>query len=271
MIMSNIKKYLIVIFLLSFSFLTYAETNQVIEKNLIGAVDKLNSNTDDNETENLNLNLAHLLTKYAQLPQTLQYNFPALSQKISIVTSADQRVRAYNWDTNMGGSAKMMAYVEQFRSENGAVIADLSFTSQKDRDSDGIVCTPSITGINFFDTPQNKRIYVISTSSVCDIGYYSDAITLYEIKGAHLVPVNLIKAKSGFVSTLSQDYDQPSISDKKIQAAWNKNFNLFSFDEKNKEIIYPQVVDDKQYQDGRVTNKLIRYQFDGKYFIIPLS
>ncbi len=67
---------------------------------------------------------------------------------------------------------------------------------------------------------------------------------------------NLKRHKVGF------EYNFFSVVDRK-----ERPIKLILYDKTTKTLKIPVVIEDEEFQNGRVTNKFISYKFDGTYFV----
>jgi len=116
-----------------------------------------------------------------------------------------------------------------------------------------------------FGTPFYSRLFTLNLNgnvyyvAICN-GIYStkdasESIEVYSIEGDTLnSSVKLIKTKRGLTNTIRVDYDFFSIVD------W-QNRTLIKVDKSDSSFTIPVV-----YKNGKVTNKVIKYKFNGQYF-----
>jgi hypothetical protein len=191
------------------------------------------------------------LTNYIKSnPATLDCEFKSLTDSgtCSIVTSADGSFRIYSWDTWLGGTMRNYKNLFQFKSEGK--VRTLTFDY-----GEGDMGT-FFTDV--FSLKANGKIYFLGVSG----GSESTKIA-YEIIRAYSISdsiiddsVKLIKTASGLKNSILIEYDFFSVVDRP-----DRPIKLIKYDA-DKKIIYIPVV----WENGKVTNKYIRYQFTGQYF-----
>jgi len=112
---------------------------------------------------------------------------------------------------------------------------------------------------NIFTLRANKKKYFLTTS----MGTFStkdsyEKVRVYSIAdGAINDSVRLIKTRSGMQNSIQFGYDFFSVADRP-----ERPIKLIQYDEEKKMIFIPIV-----WENGMVTSKFIRYQFNGKYFV----
>lgn len=191
------------------------------------------------------------LTNYIKdNPTTLDCKFKSLtdSNTCSIVTSADNSFRIYSWDTWLGGTMHNYKNLFQFKSEGrvhtlafdyGEGDMGTYFTDVFSFKANGKIYFLGVSGgsLSTKDSYQVIRAYSISDSTIDD-------------------SVKLIKTASGLQNSISIEYDFFSVA-----ARPERPIKLIKYDS-DKKIIYIPVV----WENGKVTDKYVRYQFTGQYF-----
>ena len=192
------------------------------------------------------------LIKYtSHYPLTLSLKFDSLRSKIDILTSSDGLFRIYSWDTWMGGTMHDFENVMQYGHYGKVFIK-----ANKD------------------------------TNYSSDAGYVYDFIKLYSIKANNKtyylgVYVGEFSNQDGGMGIQVFTIDDNGLNDtvKLIKTGTDMqygiyfNFNFFKMGKVNyiaelikydseKKMIYIPIVT----EDGKVTNRYIKYQFSGDYF-----
>jgi hypothetical protein len=72
----------------------------------------------------------------------------------------------------------------------------------------------------------------------------------------------LIKTASGLTDSLGFSYNFFSVVERR-----ERPVKLISFDKKTNTLKIPVVIEDKEFSNGRVTNRFISYRFNGTYFV----
>lgn len=183
-------------------------------------------------------------------PATLGYKFRSLidSNVCSIVTSSDGHLRIYSWDTWLGGTMKDFNNIFQFKS------GDKIHTTNLNNDEDDY--GSYFTDISTLKT--NGQTYYLTVSGGSESTKYAyKTIRVYIISNDTLNDnVKLIKTKSGFQNSISFEYDFFSVVDRP-----ERPIRLIRYDADKKTIYIPVVL-----ENGKVTDRYILYQFNGKYF-----
>lgn len=185
-------------------------------------------------------------------PSTLNYPFKKLNNKLYVVTSDDSLFRIYSWDTWSGGTMHFFNNIFQFKSGKN-VYTKLLFDSTGDEGGDPLSFYSDI-----FRLQVGQKIYYLCINN----GMYStkdvsESIKIFSIENDNLNDtVRLIKTNSGLQNEINVEYDFLSVVDRP-----ERPLRVIKYDP-SKKIIYIPIVED----DGKVTNRFIKYQFNGKYF-----
>lgn len=183
-------------------------------------------------------------------PSTIDCKFKSLtdSNTCSIVTTVDNSFRIYSWDTWQGGSMHNYKNLFQFKSE-GKI---RTVTFDYDEGDMGTYFT------DVFSLKANGKTYFLGVSGGSESSKYA-----YEVIRAYCITdstindsVKLIKTASGLQNSILIEYDFFSVVDRP-----ERPIKLIKYDV-DKKIIYIPIV----WENGKVTNKFIRYQFTGQYF-----
>jgi len=203
--------------------------------------------------------LQKALVKYGTRADVLRYGFPKLKQKMYITTSRDGKLRAYSWDTNEGGTMHDFMTVFQYMATGGKTktATDPYSQSMEDRGAGTFV-----TQIFQADTGAQPTYLVVDTF-IGSTSLAGQGIHAYRITGDKLDrKAKMIRTSSGITDSISFAYDFFSVVDHP-----ERPVRLFSYNEANRSFRFPVVIEDSRTPQGRVTNKLITYRFDGKYFV----
>lgn len=195
------------------------------------------------------------LLKYTKVAATLAYPFTKLQKQMYIVTSRDGRLRIYSWDRQTGGTMHDFDSVYQYRGKSGKVY---SWTSTDEEDSGGVFYHDLFQ----VDSPRGV-IYLPVSTFIGSTSLAGQTISAVRIEGEKLnTKANVIRTASGVTNSISFGYDFFSVADRP-----ERPVRLFRFDAPGRAFTFPVVIEDEKTPQGRVTNKLIRYRFDGTYFV----
>jgi hypothetical protein len=251
------------IFLFIFSICAFGQTNAQIEKELVAAIKDVQKygnyggGYDDEKLSKAQDVFEEKLLKYTKNASTLQYKFAALSELMYVAASEDGKFRIYSWDLEDGGTMHDFTSVYQYQDADGKVYSKADEVPEDDTSAGSFA-----TDIYTLDT-KNGKVYIACSTFIGSTKINSQSADLFKIEGGKLnANVNLIKTKSGLTSTLGFGYDFFSVVDRK-----ERPVKLITFDKKTKTLSIPVVVEDKEFPDGRVTNRFISYRFDGNYFV----
>ncbi len=246
-----------------FGVSAFGQSSTQIEKDLIASLKEMQkysaygSGYDDEKLSKANDEFEAKLLKYTKIPATLDYKFAQLNELMMNATSDDGKFRIYTWDSEAGGTMHEYNRVYQFQGADGKIY------SQKEKDSEEDGGAGSfVTDIFSVDT-RNGKIYIVCSTFIGSTNDHYQSANLYKINGDALEDkVKLIKTKSGLTDTLNFEYNFFSVVDRK-----ERPVRLILFDKKTNTLKIPVILNDKEFPNGRVTNKFISYRFDGDYFV----
>jgi hypothetical protein len=194
-----------------------------------------------------------LLNLTSKNPQTINYKFKSLIDSgLTISTSADGNFRIYNWDTWTGGTMHIYNNVFQYKA-NGKVFSK-TLNNAKNNDGDPDCLYYEINQV----TSNNKNFYLAFSSARLSSGLSYQNIKVFSIDSNKLDDnAKLIKTRTGIKNQLGYEVDLTSSAnrDRKVP-----NFHI-EYDKINKVISIPVILDNNE-----VTNKKIKYKFNGTYF-----
>ncbi len=247
--------------LLVLSISTFAQTPQNIEQELIKLYAKVDdnagykSNNDSDLLEKANDDFKAKMLKYTKTASTLKYKFGELQKEITIKTSEEGKFRAYSWDRLDGGTMHFFETVYQFQAKDGKVYSQAVKTEEGN--AGGFV-----NDIFSIETKLGN-IYLVCSYAIGSTQDRYEGVGLLKIDGNNLNDkVKLFKTKSGLTNSIGFSYNFFSVLDKK-----RDNDDLILYDKKTKVLKIPVVIEDKEFGNGRVTDKFISYKFNGTYFV----
>jgi hypothetical protein len=240
---------------------TFAQTPQKIEQELIKLYAKVNDNsgyksdTDSDLLAKANDDFKAKVLEYTKVASTLKHKFGELSKEITIRTSEDGKFRAYSWDRLDGGTMRFFETVYQFQGKDGKVYSQAVETEEGN--AGGFVQ-------NIFTTETKLgNVYMVCSYAIGSTQDRYEGVGLFRIDGNKLNDnVKLIKTKSGLTGSIGFGYNFFSVVDRK-----ERPIDLIFYDKKTKVLKIPIVVEDKEFMNGRVTDKFISYKFNGAYFV----
>ena len=244
-----------------FTAAAHTQTPQQIESEILGHLQTISKtgnysgSYDEEKLYDANRALRSKLLKYGKNPAVLKYAFPKLKVEMFVATSKDGRLRIYSWDTQTGGTMHDYASVFQYRGRSGRAYA---IASGDDEESGGSFYTDV-----FQVSSASGPIYLAASTFIASSSLNGQSIDAMRIDGEKLERnAKVIRTRSGLQSTVDFAYDFFSVVDRP-----QRPVRLFSFNEAKREFRFPVVIEDKRTPQGRVTNRLITYRFDGKYFV----
>ncbi|WP_367769391.1 hypothetical protein AB3G33_11130 [Flavobacterium sp. WC2421] len=254
------------ILIISFIFLTTNLFSQKltldeVEKDLQKTYKKILLNRIETDTINWGLLESEnkifrekIINYTSNYPSTLTYSFDSLKkEKIDIVSSEDKLFRIYSWETWLGGTMRDFGNVFQYKL-NDIVCAIPNDTEPEINKYD--YYTPFYSEI--FTLKSNTKTYYLAVyNGIYSTKDCSQSIQIFTIENDTLNNnVKLIKTKKGLVSSIDVYFDFFSVAERP-----ERPLRLIKYDKEKKIIYIPIVV-----EDGKVTNRYILYQFNGKYF-----
>ena len=204
-----------------------------------------------------NISFENLLLKYtSSIPETLTFDFKDLTQSgLKISTSENSLFRIYSWDTETGGSMRSFRNVFQFNSVKK--LFSLKTPNDLDESGESSYTYEIIDQIN----SENKMFYVVKCIAIGSSAVSSHKIKIFSIQNGLLDDkAKLIKTKSGIRNELRYEIDFSSSANQTPDAV-DREYSRISYDKNNKIIMLPLIL-----EDGKLTKKKIKYQFNGIYF-----
>jgi hypothetical protein len=239
----------------------HAQTLMAIEREMVMRLDNISKygtyagNFDEDKIYAENEQFKAKLLSYGRRADVLRYSFPKLKEKMQVTTSRDGNLRIYSWDEETGGTMHDHDSVFQYRGRSGKIF---SWAEKSDREDAG----GFYHEIFQLDTPAG-RVYLGVSTFIGSTSYVGQSIKVFKIEDDKLDPnVKLIRTGSGLQNTISFAFDFFSVVDRP-----ERPLKLFKFDTASRTFAFPVVIEDEKTPQGRVTDKLIRYRFDGKYFV----
>lgn len=252
---------LVAFFIVAGSVCAFAQTAAAVEKKIkarLANIDKWSNYGPDSDYDKLgqeNDLLKKELVQYGKLPATMAYSFPRLKGDMYIVTSRDGRLRIYSWDRQTGGTMHDFDSVFQYRGKSGKLY---TWGSDDEEESGGVFYHEM-----FQLDAASGPIYLAVSTFIGSTSLAGAAINSLTIDGERLNrEAKLIRTGSGLQSSVSFAYDFFSVVDRP-----ERPIRLFKFDAAGRAFTFPVVIEDEKTPQGRVTNKLIRYRFNGTHFV----
>jgi hypothetical protein len=241
------------------------QTPAAIERSILrdlGDVHKFGSYSDDRDedkNDEANERLRDTLMKSGGRVDVLRYPFPQLKNKMFVTTSKDGRLRAYSWDYETGGTMHDYGTVYQFLGKSGRA---QTWSGPQSDDIEEYGAGSFVHDI-FQVESKSGPIYLEVSTFIGSTSLAGQTITAARIDGEKLnMDAKLIRTQSGLNNSISFGYDFFSVVDHK-----ERPVKLFFYDPAKSEFRFPVVIEDEETRMGRVTDKIIRYRFDGKYFV----
>jgi hypothetical protein len=186
----------------------------------------------------------YLTAWVSQDPRTIQMPFLSLKKEgLDIADSPDGHLRIYSWDTWLGGTMHDFATVIQGKVGDQTLVKALENSYWYSK----------IYQVQVGDKP----FYLCIRHAIWSTKDSFEGIKVFSIENDSLnTEAPLIKTRTAIRNELGFEFDFFSVVDRK-----ERPIQLIQYDDRTKTIFLPVV-----HEDGRVTNKQIRYQFTGKYF-----
>jgi hypothetical protein len=255
----------ITIYILTLLFLTtnlfgQTKTIQEIEKDLQQSYKKILSDRFDTDTlawdklETDNKIFKEKIINYtSNYPSTLTYNFDSLrKENIDIVSSEDNFLRIYSWDTWLGGTMHDFENIFQFKSGE-RIYSKVNYDTATVGEGD---YGPFYSQI-FTLKANNKTYYLAVNNGIFSTKDASQSIKAITIENNSLIDtLKLFKTKTELLNEIDVSFDFFSVVNRP-----ERPLRLIKYN-KDKKIIYIPIV----LENGKVTDRYILYQFKGKYF-----
>jgi len=183
-------------------------------------------------------------------PGAIDYNFKLLDEKVTITASDDKKLRAFSWDTYMGGTMKDLRTVFQYKTLEGAATKIFMFTENNREEEPEMMHCLEIFSLE----TKNGTVYMPHTFMTESSKYYMETVKFLRIEGAALNPVALIKTDEG----LTDEYGIEYIA---YYGEEGKPEKVVDYDPKKRILNLVQTDDELN-----VLNTFDRYAFNGTYF-----
>ena len=257
----TLKTTLLLILLIATQHAARAQSMTDIDKHLAALLDKItywaeyNGNDEkisaSDSLGDVNDKLTAYLKKVSvKYPQTITAPYTkAIKSGLTVITSDDNKLRCYSWDTRMGGTMRNYSDYIQYQGTNGMHLKCM------DCDTVNIDYGGDYRGITTLHTQAGKTIYCLYTYSIGSTKDRGESIDAYEIAGNELKPANIFKTKTKKLSSIGYGYDMFASSD------GDKDIPSIHFGKDNKRLYIPIV-------DGEiVTAKYLVYVWDGNQWV----
>lgn len=208
---------------------------------------KFSQNEDSTNKENLSETFSKSFKQFiSENPETLHFNFTQLKKAgIDVVTSEDQKLRFYVWDTELGGTMRSYDQIIQY-SSNGKV--KTVFSKEQD-ENHHFVSEIFKTEIN------SQNYYLVIFNGIFSTKDQSQAVQAFTIRNNQLVDTDKIfKTKTKSLNRIEAGFDFFSVVDRP-----ERPLKLIKFE---KDKLYIPVVDNK----GIVSKKHLVYQKNNDCF-----
>lgn len=197
-----------------------------------------------------------LTTFVSQNPATLQYDFPQLTKNgfLKIVTSSDQQVRFYSWDTALGGSMRFYEQLAQWKTKSKTYTSSHFAAQENNNATDGADPKGFYSAIYSLKDTEKKALYLVISNSIYSSNDNAQTITAFQIQNEKLVEVPVFKTKNQQLSSITINYNFSSVVDRP-----ERPVKLIVV--KNNIVTIP-VVDEQ----GNVSNNNLKYIWTGSTF-----
>lgn len=192
-----------------------------------------------------------MLTYTSTYPETLTYPFDTLKKRyVDVVSSSDNLLRLYSWDTWMGGTMHFFENIHQYKAGN-KVFSILRYDTTEFKDY-----VPYYSSIHTLNTP-DKIFYLAVANGIYSNQDASQSIRAFTIDGPVLNDtVRLFRTYEGLSNDITVSYNFFSVVDRP-----ERPVRLIEYDPEQKNISVAVVS-----ETGDVTSGFDRYKFTGKWF-----
>lgn len=251
-------KSLVLPIILALSFVAAAQSPAAVERQIldqlkeIGKYGTYTGDYDETKNDNANKNLRDTLVRYGNRLDILRFAFPKLKNQMFVTTSRDGKLRIYSWDLETGGTMHDYDNVFQYQGADGKVY---TWAPAGDDESGGAFYTQI-----FQVSAKAGPIYLANSLFIAEGSLHGQSIEALQINGDKLDPKpKLIRTGSGLQNSIDFSYDPFS--------GKADTEDLVHFDPVKQEFRFPVVIEDKEHENGRITNRFITYRFNGQYFV----
>ena len=178
-------------------------------------------------------------------PKTLSYDFKKLKDRLYIITSNDEKLRFYTWNTELGGTMPSFDQIIQY-SSNG----DVKTIYNKEQSGSPYFVSEIIkTSVN------NQTYYLVISNGIFSTKDNTQTVQAFTIRNNKLIDSDKIfKTKNKTLNKIQINFDFFSVVDRP-----ERPVRLIQF-EKNK--LYIPIVN----KEGVVSSKFLVYQLKNSYF-----
>lgn len=193
--------------------------------------------------------LANTVVSILKDPKSKACTWENLAE-FNISYSSDKRLMAMDWQIDVGGTMRTYAGAWQYNDgkklyAGGGQIGYVTDISQM--------------------TLNGKTVYFVSEWEAGYTSLHAQTLSLWTFDKTELVPANLIKTKERLTNEIDFAYN-PFLTPK----TGIHQERLIHINPKKKEFTIPVVIEDMDKPEyganGRVTNRTLKYRFDGKVF-----
>lgn len=248
-----------IVLLLLISTKCFAQSLEESEGKICHYFDRINYwdlnvlNDKDDSLSIYNDALFSYLTSFlSSNPSSIEAKFElANSKNLHVLTSADGKFRIYCWNTQQGGTMQFFRTIYQFSNLNKVFVLPIGI---EEEDDNGSFCY-DLNQISIND----KAYYIISSVSIGSSAVYYYQIAIKTVNDSILTDSPIIKDGAKMKSDIGYEIDLANNANRENGNA-RDNMQL-DYDREKNLIILPFIND-----NDKVTEKKIRYKFNGKYF-----
>lgn len=253
-----IPRFLILTFLISKFCATdlYSQeaTSSVIELDLLYQFQKLHKFRQEDNYDSLVIQNQLIMEKFNNYiicyPFISVYDFQLLtdSNYIDIASDKNNALRIYSWDDQQGGTMRYFNNIFQYKVRN-KIFTKMIFC-------DGMGSCAFYHDIYTLETNDNIFYLTLSTS-ILSTKDCAQTLDIFSIADTVLQAKNeIVKTQDGMTGSIEIGYDFFSVY-KRLE----RPIRLIRYDTTNKIIEIP-IID----ENDQVTDSIVKYQFNGKYF-----
>jgi len=204
---------------------------------------------NENQRDTAETRFHQTLSAYLQQSNSWACRFPRTTRAgIIIHTAPNGHLRSFSWDAQSGGTLREYHNLLQYRTPSGRS------ATQK---GEGI-----LTGIYSDTLGQHGTAYFVTSIGKYSNTLYGQSLSVWQISNDGLRPLNIIRTSKA-TNTLSYEYS----------ASHSGRNEDFAYDARSKTISFPLVPKadanhpDAAYGAAQVSNRRIRYRFNGEQFV----
>lgn len=180
-------------------------------------------------------------------PQSIACDWAGLKD-FNFAISPDKKLATLDWEEGGGGTMRLYYGAWQYRAGKKAAAG-------YEAERIGFVTDIAQMPLN------GQTVYFISNWGAGYTSLHGLTLRLYRMENGQLMPAKLIRTAKGLTHEIGFAYNPFFLPN-----TGRHRGKLIHIDPKTKTFTVPVVIDDQKSPNGRVTNRSLKYRFDGRVF-----